>query len=152
MKISEKFPEAFMTYPFNTRETKIRKQWLIALFLNTLLPYGFLSLQALDSSVALLTAFNSLLILAIPLWIYYRCAYQNPGTRFLLAGLIMGPLFTIRDLIKIGGEFGEDWIPWLVTLTFLAPAIWFYVLSFKMRQINKKIQKENKSLDTPAPT
>jgi hypothetical protein len=70
--------------------------------------------------------------------VLYRCAYVKPGVRFLTFVLIVGPLLKLKatyDALKVGHDH-VTLIALVVNLGFYA---WWYILSLKLRKMNKKI-------------
>jgi hypothetical protein len=78
------------------------------------------------------------LITVFVFYILYRCCYVKPGIRFLTFCLIVGPILKLKatiDALRVGHDY-VTLIALIVNLGFYA---WWYVLSLKMRKMNKRI-------------
>jgi hypothetical protein len=126
------------------KDKKIRKLWLISYLIITLanLVYS----QIIQREFYTLTGMYFwipfiIMIITTPtiLYLYYYCAYKKPGTKLLTFSLVVAPVFLILNVVlllmgKI--SFAESGFNPLQ----LIPTIWLYVLTWKTRAINKKIQ------------
>lgn len=113
----------------------IKKSWLLCfkvrIWLKALLLAVFpLFVLFFDPPVALTLFFFAaivFLIFGIFAWIEYRCAYKSPGTKFLIFSMIMAIYGT------------------LLSSLLLAPLyIWDIITSYKLRELNKAILKNEK--------
>lgn len=122
------------------KDKKTRRHWLIATLVYFL---GFPALLFLmfvilaGDRLATIALFGLILILSsIPFWIIYHCAYRKPGTKWLMFYLIILPIQFVSSLQSLR----EDPRAWLGIIIGLPICIWWYVLSLKLRKINKSQQ------------
>lgn len=134
-------------------DAKTRKQWLINLFAITMLNEMFIIYKTLSSGLApnMPWWFNyyfipqNIILSIVFLWITYRCAYKKPGTKLLTFFIILTPfsilinvvLFLMGKLPQISGS----WIEQSILLLQQAAGLWLLFLNWKMRLINKKLQR-----------
>ncbi len=134
-----------MSHSFNSHEKSLRKQWLvisiIAILAWPLITLGFMSFilrkQHVPGAVYWVSLVVALLTVLV-FYVLYRCAYVKPGIRFLTFVLIVGPLLKLKatfDALKMGHDH-VTLIALAVNLGFYA---WWYILSLKLRKMNKKI-------------
>lgn len=81
-------------------------------------------------------------LVAIPLGMFWHCAYKNPGTRLLTFSIVMGP---IRLLLSLG-NFTRIIYPIEIpcALFEICFYLYWYVMTIKVRKINKTIQEQPK--------
>jgi len=130
----------------NKSEEKIRKHWLFStISLLILYPIAlFAFLAALSEGVhipedaliePLAYAFTGL----FSLWLIWHCAYRKYGTGMLGFWLIVSPFKQLASIVEALKEPCNGW-----TIAFIALGIgvflWWYLLSLKMRKVNKSIQ------------
>jgi hypothetical protein len=134
-----------MSRSLNSHEKSLKKQWLvisiIAILAWPLITLGFMSFISRKEHIPaevywiyFAVAFLTVLIF----YVLYRCAYVKPGVRFLTFVLIVGPLLKLKatyDALKVGHDH-VTLIALVVNLGFYA---WWYILSLKLRKMNKKI-------------
>lgn len=134
-----------MSRSLNPHEKSLRKQWLvisiIAILAWPLITLGFMTFISRKEHIPpgiywvyLVVALLTVLIF----YVLYRCAYAKPGIRFLTFVLIVGPLLKLKatiDALKVGHDH-VTLIALVINLGFYA---WWYYLSLKLRQMNKKI-------------
>lgn len=134
-----------MSRSLNPHEKSLRKQWLvisiIAILAWPLITVGFMTFISTKEHVPAGIYWVYLVIALLTVLIFYvlyRCAYVKPGIRFLTFVLIVGPLLKLKatiDALKVGHDH-VTLIALVVNLGFYA---WWYYLSLKLRQMNKKI-------------
>ena len=125
------------TIEMTEKDKKTRRHWLIATLVYFL---GFPALLFLifvilaGDRLATIALFAFILILSsIPFWIIYHCAYRKPGTKWLMFYLITVPIQFVSSLPSLR----DDPRAWLGIVICLPICIWWYVLSLKLRKINK---------------
>lgn len=150
----------YKNYSFSQKEKKIRKRWLnLTIFTHIFIPSIFLLLGILASSI-----YKSLsLVIGIPVfailiflsfYILYHCAYQKLGTRYLTFCIILGSLNEIRNLGKTIVSSDLLTLPtskylFLLEVISFAISVYWYVLSFQLRKMNKKIRlRERRSIES----
>ncbi len=127
-------------------EYKTRKQWLIS----TLIMQGFAPLLLLLGLPFPLEQKEIVMLLGplLSLWILYHCAYRNCGIKWLTLVLILSPLGILRALNEIPSHNFS-------TICFdtiqIALYIWWYILSLRLRKLNKKILEHKKNLQVTKP-
>lgn len=132
----------------NESERKTRKRWLILTIISCFLRSALLILIGTvylfitnDPFKEILSYFFSCFFLmtldTLQFWWVYHCAYKKRGTALLLFFLITSPLLLIYFLwlIVIGQALGPK-IGFTILLSF---STWWYILSYKLRNINKKL-------------
>ena len=134
-----------MSHSFNSHEKSLRKQWLvisiIAILAWPLITLGFMSFISRKEHVpagVYWVYFAVALLTVLIFYVLYRCAYVKPGIRFLTLVLIVGPLLKLKatiDALRVGHDH-VTLIALAVNLGFYA---WWYILSLKLRKMNKKI-------------
>ena len=147
-------------------QKKIRKKWLCALILFALLGVSSL-FDLLDSPASgkirstqeIIYTFAILgfkiVQMSIPCYLLYHCSYKHPGTKYLIFNLIVLPLATLRELVNgikniIPLQTGSEtyFIELLSLNAFLilciSGIVWFEYLGWRVRNINKIIQKAKK--------
>ena len=134
------------------KDLKIRKQWFAILVIMPTLGVAYNSYYfANDASMEILPVwyrytFVSLVIFGSLIFNYllYRCAYKKPGTKFLSVLLVLTPLSLVGGIwAYISGSVPMPSSPLLWGYTWFANgmAIVWCVLNWKMRSINKRLQK-----------
>jgi hypothetical protein len=134
-----------MSRSLNHHEKSLRKQWLvisiIAILAWPLITLGFMTFISMKEHIPAGIYWVYLVIALLTVLIFYvlyRCAYVKPGIRFLTFVLIVGPLLKLKatiDALKVSHDH-VTLIALVVNLGFYA---WWYYLSLKLRQMNKKI-------------
>lgn len=113
-------------------EKRTRKHWIIGFWLTIIL--GCVGLFSGEGSMSIGASFLGMFIL-------YYCAYKKHGTGWLsfqlYVGIPLSLIAMIKDLIAVG-----DAISVCVYLVILGLQIYWYVLGFKLLDINKRFQKE----------
>jgi len=153
------------TYTLEPEEENQRKWWArvaigypFYLFVLLVLPVIFIVQEPNSGEVLFLETAMGQLIVAITgsliqLLISWHCAYDNYGTRWLMFWLIISPILFLRDLSAVFQDpeiFNLEPVPLTITIVFtlvfsLPIFIWHYILTIKMRKINKKIQAQYKA-------
>lgn len=147
----------------NENDRKVRKQWLILLVLSVLLANANSLLQmqydplystrdpSLDQLMSLVKygiATFGLLSSLIFGWIAYRCAYKKPGTKLLTFFLLLTvSSIAITPILYLTGKMRPPvYIPYygLYLLVTQGMGLLWLIASWKMRQINKKLQALSK--------
>ncbi len=131
----------------NNSENRIRKHWLfstasllifypLALFAF----FSFLSTRISISEEALIEPLAYAIAGLIPLWLIWHCAYRKHGTKLLSFWMVVSP---IKMLASIVGCLKEPCNLWVIAFILLDVAIflWWWLLSFKMKAVNKTIQE-----------
>ena len=134
-----------MSHSFNPHEKFLKKQWLvisiIAILAWPLITLGFMTFISRKEHILAEIYWIYLAVALLTVLIFYllyRCAYVKPGIRFLTFVLIVGPLLKLKatiDALKVGHDH-VTLIALAVNLGFYA---WWYILSLKLRKMNKKI-------------
>jgi hypothetical protein len=131
----------------NYSENKIRKHWLLSagslflfypivrfvLFL-LLLPQGALSKGVLMDSLA--HVFSGTFVMLV-IW---HCAYRKYGTKLLSFWLFVSPLTMGASIMKALRESGDTWTVSFISFE-VAVFLWWFLLSLKMRSVNKAVQE-----------
>lgn len=128
-------------------QNKTRKHWLLSTFslliLYPLVLFAFFAV--LSESVAipkdaliesLIHAFAGI----IPMWIIWHCAYRKYGTKFLTFWLVTSPIKALASIVEFLKESYDSWTIAYILLD-LAFFSWWFIISLKMRTVNKTIQK-----------
>ncbi|HSX11057.1 MAG TPA: hypothetical protein VLF94_05030 [Chlamydiales bacterium] len=146
----------------NENEIGVRKQWLFVLiaaalersvytFTQTLTEFKIYINDASMTPPVWLNYALAALVFGMPLclnYLLYHCAFRKSGTKLLTFFLIMTPIgfiFGIRAYFV--GKVplpGSSWL-WMYVVLDTGLAVWFYLLSWKMRAINKRRQAVLKS-------
>jgi hypothetical protein len=149
----------YKSYTFSAKDTKIRKRWLnLTIFTHLLLPSIIVFVGIFASTI-----YHSFsLIIGIPIFAilvflsFYtllHCAYRKLGTRYLTFCIILGIINTIRDAGKTIASSDLQTLPankylFLLEAVAIAISIYWYVLSFQLRKMNKKIRlREKRSME-----
>ncbi|MFA6916782.1 MAG: hypothetical protein WC222_10335 [Parachlamydiales bacterium] len=140
-------------------ENKIRFQWLIITICNALLPlfvltsiicWGFINdIEITSPYMVILLA--AVVIMPLSTYVGIHCAYRKFGTVYLMLCLIFSPFSffynSIRDWYSLPTLTDEQFpsslrilLTCLFILSILLFIAWYY-LSYKLRQVNKQIQK-----------
>jgi hypothetical protein len=128
---------------FSPHEKSIKKQWLalsiIAILAWPLVTLGFMTYLSQKEHVPAGVYWVYCIVALITVLVFYvlyRCAYVKPGIRFLTFCLIVGPLLKLKATVDALSTSHDH-----VTLNALAVNLgfyaWWYVLSLKLRKINK---------------
>ena len=135
-----------MSRDFTPKEKSLRKQWLIisliAILAWPIITLAFMSYISMKEHVpqgVYLVYLAVALITILLFFILYRCAYVKPGIRFLTFCLIIGPLLKLKatiDALKVG----HDHVTLIALFANLAFYVWWYILSLKLRKMNKRIK------------
>ena len=128
-------------------DLRLRKKWLILAFvayvvgpwLSTLAQGLVDERRSLGSSIAF--SFVPVMLGLLLLAIAYRCAYEKPGTKMLMFLAIMGMLGCCRSVTEMTVHPFSVWLL-CVCVAFECLSIWFVVLTFKFRDLNKRLQRE----------
>lgn len=134
-------------------DAKTRKQWLINLFAITMLNEMFIIYKALSSGLVpnMPWWFNyyfipqNIIFSIAFLWITYRCTYKKPGTKLLTFFIILTPFsILINAVLFLMGklpQISESWVEQSVLLLQQVAGLWLLFLSWKVKLINKKLQR-----------
>ena len=128
-------------------EKKTRKHWLrLTIFQHFFIPflftigltfYLFTTKHSLKESLTSIVAYLIVTIFnALSFWWIYHCAYKKMGTALLGFFLIVTPIswsFILWDIVQKPDAGG-----WFAVILFWPFIIWWYVLSYKLRKMNKK--------------
>lgn len=128
---------------------KVRKQWLTTLILLTIIHFFYFCFHTPQPNEApkWLNQFMFANLLITPLifnYIIYRCAYRKPGTKLLTFLMVIGPIVYLGSLAAY--FFGKIPIPpntwwyWPYNVLDYALVAWWYLLHWKLRPINKRMQ------------
>ncbi len=132
----------------NKSEEKTHKYWLFSslcmLVLFPLIVLGFMVTLSKQIDIPESVLYECLIyvILGIlSLWLIWYCAYKNPGTRLLTFWLFTSP---IKRITQIGQELSESSDVLIIIPLIIESGIflWWYLLSLKLRKINKARQKD----------
>jgi hypothetical protein len=134
-----------MSRSLNSHEKSLRKQWLvisiIAILAWPLITLGFMTFISSKEHIPAAVYWVYFVVAVLTVLVFYllyRCAYVKPGIRFLTFVLIVGPLLKLKatvDALRVSHDH-VTLIALAVNLGFYA---WWYFLSLKLRQMNKKI-------------
>lgn len=131
----------------NNFENKIRKHWLLSiasfLVFYPIALFAFLSFMSMRISIpenALIEPLAHALVGSFSLWLIWHCAYKKHGTKLLSFWMVVSP---IRMLASIVGFLKESCNAWVVAFVLIEISIflWWWLLSFKMKAVNKAIQE-----------
>ncbi len=138
-----------MTHIFTPKEKSLRKQWLvfslIAIVAWPIVTLGFLAYVNFKTAVPASIYFvyiSVILITAAVFYILYKCAYKKPGIRFLTFCLIVGPLLKLQGAVGTLKQ-AHDNTTLLALIINLAFYAWWFILSLKLRKMNKAIQHQH---------
>ena len=131
-----------ITEIMNNKERKTRKRWLMVnICLMSLLAFNIIVNVLTDAPEAAFYLPISRMLVLFSLW---YCAYKEHGNKFLTFWLILGIFGILREIVEIAHQPIDivSVIDWIITVSL---SIWFYVLSWKLRAINKKIKTPKQS-------
>ena len=141
---------------FTEIENKIRKKWL---FLSVMVPAGvcgcaiifaICTLFIFSSFMAIIGIFLLSLLPAGIFYMYYRCAYKNPGTillQLMMIGISLNLLTAFFNPEYLALKKTSVVFSWFILIVLFWDIIIFYY-SYKLRKINKKMQ-ERKLIASP---
>lgn len=122
----------------------IRKLWLLSLVIisigNLIYSYSQQMSDTSNSQNIFMLAVSGITVF-IWIFVYYMCAYRKPGTRLLTFTLFMVPLSLAINAMLVTSKIIPLEKSGLYPLQLIL-AIWMYILTWKMRKINKKLQKD----------
>lgn len=130
------------TYLLNKKETRTRKQWLIMTFLGQMgLPLIAFVLCLFSGNFPLAIKGTLILIFSTAFFYFaYYCAYKKHGTIYLAFNLV-GIVFLVLQVLYEMREYHSLNIGEIILgLSICAFLAWEFILSFKLRKINKKLQ------------
>ncbi|MBU4348082.1 hypothetical protein KJ671_01065 [Patescibacteria group bacterium] len=132
-------------FNFTSEEKKIRKQWLIATFVNYIgFPLLLLLICTLRGTVTP-ELFGETFASFIGCWLIYHCAYEKHGWLLLTWWLVLGPLYFLADIKQLLSEGYNQGILFLI-ITYAALYVWWYINSIKLRKINIQLEPRLKSI------
>lgn len=146
-----------LDYPLSEKENKIRKRWLQALVCSHFLPplcFFLIPFFAPDvSEVAFKAAFISLVWGLISFSIVFHCTYRKSGAILLMLFLIFFPFVFIKFVVnwvlifllfnaEVSASFNICFV--FGFFIFISIGVWNYLLSLKLRRINKLRKANNK--------
>lgn len=124
-------------YRFTDKEKKLRKNWLISLWLLVTIEPVLMMILFLYAHVSLM-AIGILLSAFIPsilgCWLIIHCAYKKHGYRLLTFQLIVSPLLFPPNIAALRSGFQA------LMLILLVLFVWWYKNSWQLRKLNKKIR------------
>jgi hypothetical protein len=135
-----------LLFQITKREERERKYWLLATICSRIvypvvvfLLFDLMAGKIQFTQHSLYKLSIDALIGLVLLWMIVHCAYKKHGTKLLLIWLVIIPfrmLFSIIFLVK------ESHNPWIVAQILLECTMyaWWYILSLRLRKINKTIQ------------
>lgn len=143
-------------YKMNQKEEKERKHWLLVTsFYLVFYPILVLAILAVISEMvpalekwfyeSLVDILSGLLLGLIQLWLIWRCAYKKPGTALLTVWLVTAPILNLSSVAKSLLGSCDVWSIVLAICDIVVCA-WWYILSLKLRKLNKKLQVPQKEL------
>ncbi|HSX14014.1 MAG TPA: hypothetical protein VLE96_06330 [Chlamydiales bacterium] len=124
------------------KDRMTRKLWLLSAIIITIGNMIFTYSQQMLPELSSLHLFVMAIVFFttfVMMYIYYYCAYKKPGTKLLTFSLVAIPISWIANVFIFfltNVPLSQSGLHPLQ----LIPAIWLYVLSWKMRKINKKLQ------------
>ena len=129
-------------------EQKTRKQWLFStaalLFLFPLAVFvffvAFFKLIHVPGEF-LFRELGSCMGGLIPLWIIWHCCYRKYGTRLITLWLFASPLSQVREIYGVIKE-GFNPIVICVAAIELGLFVWWYLLSLRIRKLNKSAREK----------
>ncbi len=87
----------------------------------------------------------------VPYFLLYYFAYKKMGTKYLTFVLLVNPLVFVKELLvqipQIEKEYALFLIPYHVL--FISTYIYWYVLGWRLRKMNKRIRKLPKEVPCP---
>lgn len=132
----------------NEKEKKIRTLWLISYLVSAVI--GLLT--SILTLTSFKTVFRSTAVVSVTIathlliffgigYLFYHCSYKRYGLRWITCSLVLTPLFMVFSpisLIQNSSAFTPlayylSWFSWVLS-------IGYYILTFKLRKINKKIR------------
>lgn len=134
------------------KDQKVRKQWLAILVLLPLLSLSynghyFTHDPSMDIFPVWYKYTLASLVMFIPLlfnYILYRCAYKKPGTKLLTVLFFLAPLSLAAGIwAYVSGKAPMPSNPllWSYTWVSYGLTVLWWVLNWKMRKINKQLQR-----------
>lgn len=129
----------------DSSKCKTHKLWFFSIFCYLFLyPLGmFLFFSVLGQEVPMpIKFFNPLsfaIMTPIELWLIWHCAYRKPGTKLLTFWLFFSPLEWLISMVMALKESN----PWMIGFIPVDTSIflWCYLMSIKVRNINKTINE-----------
>jgi hypothetical protein len=127
---------------FTQDEIKVRSQWLTATF------WFFIWFPLIQSVINFFNPKGHFYLFSLPVqllwfWAIWRCAHEKPGTKLLTFLLVLAPLQLIA-LVGLLSRRSADLWAYGESLADLALYTWWFILSLKLRRINKRLQLKKK--------
>jgi hypothetical protein len=127
-------------------QSRTRKLWLFSTFtLLVLNPLAYLVFFAILSAEASLSKETLIAFLActvkcgIPMLIIWHCAYRRYGTKLLTLWLFMTPFNIFALILAAFLAYSNVWVMACILIE-LFVCVWWFIISLKMRTINKTIR------------
>jgi hypothetical protein len=130
----------------NYSENRIRKHWLLStacfLIFYPLALFAFVYFLSTRISIpedALIEPLAHTLVGLFSMWLIWHCAYKKHGTKLLSLWMVVSPLKMLASVVECLKEACNIW---MITLFLIEISIflWWWLLSFKMKAVNKAIQ------------
>jgi hypothetical protein len=131
-------------FEMDQKKAKIRKYWLIATILLLVvipqLSFAFLAFVfKIPVSLVIVWQLTTGVASLSSLWIIWHCAYKKPGTKWLTCWLVCAPFYFLQTLLQLLRDPWNGWFAGMAVFDLLCYVGW-YVLSLKLRKINKQLQ------------
>lgn len=130
----------------NDCENRIRKHWLLSaasfLIFYPLALFAFLSFMSTRISIpegALIEPLAHALAGSFALGLIWHCAYKKHGTKLLSLWMVVSPIKMLASIAECLKESCNIWVISLVLIE-ISIFLWWWLLSFKMKAVNKTIQ------------
>lgn len=131
----------------NNSENRIRKHWLLSiasfLVFYPIALFAFLSVMSMSISIPEDTLIEPLayaLAGSFSLWLIWHCAYKKHGTKLLSLWMVISPLKMLASIVEYLKEPCNAWVISIVLIE-ISIFLWWWLLSFKMKAVNKTIQE-----------
>lgn len=135
------------------KDRDIRIQWLIGLALSFIMSLGRFLYQLQLNPPLILFPYSQVVAILFPLiglfgfsFVFYRCAYKKPGTKLLFlvlfingCSLMLAPITFLAKISLLSSYVSRSYGEFFFSMA--TGILWFF-LCWRMRELNKKIRKE----------
>lgn len=135
-------------FVLNKTDERNRKLWMIAaicsLFIYPIFVFAFLNFmfpRSLTNNELFYQTLGSVIGNFIGLWIFWHRAYRNHGLFLLTCLMVLGPVHMFVTLKSLFNHSYEWWAIGAMLIDIVL-YVWWYVLSVKLRKINRKIRMQ----------
>lgn len=137
----QEFTQDSLNSSFEANERKVRKFWILSLYINYFILWLFTVTSTLvdfegeSSEVKLMVILVSILLIGSIIGVIYHCAYKKKGTVLLTWIVFTSPL----QILNFFAKEGIDLSLWYFTALDLAIFGFYWYNSFRLRKINYEV-------------